>query len=70
MNFSQITLGELLAHPSVEVRRHASGVRKALERHEAKITAEQDNRMNPNAPRCKACGLHPAACHCLPIDDQ
>lgn len=67
---SKITLGELLTHSSADVRRHATGAFKALQRHEEKITAQQDNRMDINAQSCKTCGLHPSACRCLPVEDE
>ncbi len=61
----QITLAHLLAHTSPNVRRHATGALKALQKNAERVLKEQDRRMNPNAPRCKACGLHPASCICL-----
>lgn len=45
MKIHQITIGELLTHNSPDVRRHATGALKALERHEKKITLAQDHRM-------------------------
>jgi len=58
------TLGELLAHSSPSVRRHAIGALKALERHADKLIKTQNKRLDVNAPRCALCGLHPASCKC------
>lgn len=40
-----ITLGEMLAHDSEEVRRHAQGAMKALTRDIKRLTAQQDKDM-------------------------
>lgn len=42
----KVTLDELLVHPSEEVKRHAMGALKALQRHFASITKKQDKMLS------------------------
>ena len=68
----QITLAQLLAHTSPEVRRHATGALKAIQKNAARIIKEQDARLTSNhglivdcyddaRAHCSHCGWHYAA---------
>jgi uncharacterized OB-fold protein len=66
-SYHLITLGEMLTHPNEEIRRHANGARKAIERELTSLRAEQTATLSgitmhvcedcgaPNMPARSAC---------------